>query len=414
MPIKKVILHAGAHKTGTTTVQQVLFQNRVNLREAGVLYPKLTLSGKPVSNHSLVFDNLFTVSPERNHHHIMHGLDTAEKVESQKKITIKEIESQIKKFSGNTLLFSAESISSIKYNEQALHRIRSFFTEITNHDVDLSILMSIRNPYKFYPSIIQQQLKGGLSVSLSYKKWLDLCCDYFQNIILRSERIFGKDQVKIVRFEDSIKSEVGLVGTILMYAGLPKRFVTQPAFTRITRSNPSMSQEASWILSNINEDIPKIVGSTANPERKKFKIRRVLEIPGQRFQLPPERLKLIVEKSKEDLDWVCSRYELKKYTVGNADFTSADSATNGYWSAKTLRYIVARLLFFPPRVRESIQRTLHQHSKPSSIKWVASLFLSKGIMMIAPIYDYFFWINGPVRNWIRATIKPWTTSEVHS
>jgi hypothetical protein len=172
-----------------------------------------------------------------------------------------------------------------------------------------------------------------------------------------------------------------------------------------------MSQEASWILSNINEDIPIIVGSTANPERKKFKIRRVLEIPGQRFQLPPERLKLIVEKSKEDLDWVCSRYELKKYTVGNADFTSADSATNGYWSAKTLRYIVARLLFFPPRVRESIHRTLHKHSKPSSIKWVASLFLSKGVMMIAPIYDYFFWINGPVRNWIRATIKPKIVSD---
>jgi len=414
MPIKKIILHAGAHKTGTTTIQKVLFNNRNHLQNLGVLYPKLTLKGKPVSNHSVVFNNLFTDSPERNHQHIMHRLDTEEKVESQKKTTIMEIESQIKKFSGNTLFFSAESISSNKYNEQALHRIRSFFTEITNHDVELGILMSIRNPYKFYPSIIQQQLKGGMNLSIAFDKWLDLCADYFQNITLRFERIFGKDQVKIVRFEDFIKSEEGLVGATLKHAGLQKSFVTQSVFTKTKRSNPSMSQEASWILSNINEDIPKIVGSTANPERKKFKIRRVLEIPGQRFQLPPERLKLIVEKSKEDLDWVCDRYDLKKYTVGNADFATTDSATNEYWSAKTLRYIVSRLLFFPPKVRESIHHTLHQHSKPSTMKWAASLVLSKGIMMIAPIYDYFFWINGPVRNWILANINPWTTSEVHS
>lgn len=271
--------------------------------------------------------------------------------------------------------------------------------------------MTIRNPYKFYPSIIQQQLKGGMTISLAYNKWVDLCADYFQNITIRFERIFGSDQVKIVRFEDSIQSEEGLVGATLIHAGLQKHVVTQSVFTKSMQSNPSMSQEASWVLSSINEDIPRLIGSTANPERKKFKTRRVLDIPGQRFQIQSDQLQTIVEKSKEDIDWVCDRYDLKKYTVGNADFATTDSATNGYWSAKTLRYIVARLLFFPPKVRESIHHTLHQHSKPSSIKWTASLFLSKGVMMIAPLYDYFFWINGPVRNWIRATIKPKIVSD---
>ena len=35
----KIIIHAGMHKTGTTALQSILAEKRVELRGSGVLYP---------------------------------------------------------------------------------------------------------------------------------------------------------------------------------------------------------------------------------------------------------------------------------------------------------------------------------------------------------------------------------------
>ena len=42
-PRPRLILHAGTHKTGTTTIQQVLADNRAFLRGHGLVYPDSTV-----------------------------------------------------------------------------------------------------------------------------------------------------------------------------------------------------------------------------------------------------------------------------------------------------------------------------------------------------------------------------------
>ena len=39
MPVRRVVIHAGMHKTGTSFVQNTLYENRDYLRECGILYP---------------------------------------------------------------------------------------------------------------------------------------------------------------------------------------------------------------------------------------------------------------------------------------------------------------------------------------------------------------------------------------
>lgn len=49
---QKLILHAGTHKTGTTTIQSILFQNREWLHKHGLLYPTyVSASAKPLITH---------------------------------------------------------------------------------------------------------------------------------------------------------------------------------------------------------------------------------------------------------------------------------------------------------------------------------------------------------------------------
>jgi hypothetical protein len=49
--MSEIIIHIGTHKTGTTTIQDTLFQNRRLLRQHGVVYPRI---GRVAPHHNLV------------------------------------------------------------------------------------------------------------------------------------------------------------------------------------------------------------------------------------------------------------------------------------------------------------------------------------------------------------------------
>lgn len=64
----KLVLHAGTHKTGTTTTQTVLAKNREWLRPRGIFYP------------------LFSKDNKRAHHRFAHGLASSDPEEEQKSL----------------------------------------------------------------------------------------------------------------------------------------------------------------------------------------------------------------------------------------------------------------------------------------------------------------------------------------
>ncbi|MCK5244960.1 MAG: hypothetical protein KAJ90_06790 [Desulfobacterales bacterium] len=55
-----ILLHIGQSKTGTSAIQAYLTLNRLRLREAGVLYPSVTIGGMSVDigSHNSVADTL--------------------------------------------------------------------------------------------------------------------------------------------------------------------------------------------------------------------------------------------------------------------------------------------------------------------------------------------------------------------
>ena len=60
-------LHFGAEKTGSTSIQHILNQNRKDLIKAGLLYlgEDLTWNSKPCLNHQNFFKALNLLSPEK-------------------------------------------------------------------------------------------------------------------------------------------------------------------------------------------------------------------------------------------------------------------------------------------------------------------------------------------------------------
>ncbi|HOV06683.1 MAG TPA: hypothetical protein PLV27_05435 [Anaerolineaceae bacterium] len=54
---KSIYIHIGPHKTGTSTIQYSLSQNRQQLQDRGILYPiSGTLPGKPTGQHNLAWE----------------------------------------------------------------------------------------------------------------------------------------------------------------------------------------------------------------------------------------------------------------------------------------------------------------------------------------------------------------------
>jgi hypothetical protein len=53
---KRLILHAGIHRTGTTSIQQALFYNADSLLSAGILYPKPMDGGNAINHQRLAWD----------------------------------------------------------------------------------------------------------------------------------------------------------------------------------------------------------------------------------------------------------------------------------------------------------------------------------------------------------------------
>lgn len=93
--VMRLILHAGTHKTGTTSIQKALFDNRVLLREYGLIYP----DGRGVYRKERLA-----------HHGFVHGFtETSARSLARAVQFLDDARAQLQR-PGDTILISAEPI----------------------------------------------------------------------------------------------------------------------------------------------------------------------------------------------------------------------------------------------------------------------------------------------------------------
>ena len=69
-----IYLHLGFPKTGTTTIQAVLFRERKSLLRVGILYPGFE------QNHFVPLQSIMSAEPHKISRNIAHGLGSLEAV----------------------------------------------------------------------------------------------------------------------------------------------------------------------------------------------------------------------------------------------------------------------------------------------------------------------------------------------
>ena len=180
MSKKKLILHIGLHKTGTTSIQHGLFTNRKLLAEHGVLYPTTGLH--PHGQHNLTWeikqDDRFNA----------------------KLGTWQDFYQEAQAFAGNMILISCEDYCTMNPEQQA--RVPLFLK-----DFDVTVVVYLRNQTSLLPSTYAQLAKSGRQVG-DFATWLkqkslNVPRYHYDQLIASWEQIFGAERIRVGILEEA-------------------------------------------------------------------------------------------------------------------------------------------------------------------------------------------------------------------
>lgn len=146
--MSKIFLHVGFHKTGTTSLQDILNRNRKELLSQGLLYPS---TRKFRAHHEFAWS-----VGERGWGWKQYGGSKAGPGPARRMI-------RLLKSTKEDVVISSEFLSELK-PDQIKRLVGSFGTR------DLKVIFTVRPIAKILPSAYQQEVKNGSR--LTYENWL--------------------------------------------------------------------------------------------------------------------------------------------------------------------------------------------------------------------------------------------------
>lgn len=242
MSPKRIVIHPGFHKSGTTALQESLAANREALKSYNVVYPDFG----NIAHHRLAWS--LTQKPwgwrDRG------GERVPEKywVQRTKELVAAKEE---------TVVISSEFFSEL--DGEKIRRVRS---DLEGNDVE--ILFTLRPLAKLLPSTYQQYLKYGTVAE--YNEWLHSILDKpgeskinptfwkrhsHSKVIARWADIFGASKITVLIVNEA--EPTFLFDEINRYLGLPPKTLQAQA----TGSNRSLTMEEIALLLELNRRFPK-------------------------------------------------------------------------------------------------------------------------------------------------------------
>lgn len=290
----KAIVHVGLGKTGTSTIQLFLKNNSNELRQIGIHYPILDNDPRPFKeNHSIFLNSLFVKNAHENPINIAHRFNTPELLDKLNQRNLKDLNHQFKISDCDTVLFSAEGISTMK--KQA---VNDLFGWIKTFASEVLVIACLRHPFDGISSEIQQQLKNGRMLNRMYQdpqvKGASKCLE---------KLLINVDAHSIICYDfvNAVSHERGIIGKFLDVIAVTSNSLK---FEKMKNSNTSMSLESCLLLSTLNRLRPKYVKGKIGGGRFAGDLRYFLKLPGQKFILPPNLFKAIDSEINQETSWI--------------------------------------------------------------------------------------------------------------
>lgn len=321
---KRLILHIGTIKTGSTSIQNSLGNSREVLLTHNIYYPK----NRPY-NHIFRFVPIFLEDPEFSfvfRKELLENENKHNKIEKYRKMWVKEIRA----CKQDNFIITAEDFTLPFFSEKAVRNLKEF---VEKYFDEVTIIVYFRHFDTWIPSQVQQGIKMGKIKYIDHaiKKYLnDSDIFSYKNILNKWIKVFGINNMVIRPFDPKVFHNGSLLADFFHSCKLP---VDDGAIPEI-RSNESLGKNAISFLQKYNQAYPRLVDGKFNPDRGTKRER----IPVDLFNaLPDEKFKLEMIYSSEqahrinqEIDFVneffTDGYQFSHVSPGSEemDFQTAD------------------------------------------------------------------------------------------
>ena len=294
--MKRIIVHIGQAKTGTTTLQGSLFASRDALLKHGVLYPR-TIRG---NNHRLA--KAYFDGPEAAHklERRLHAGDNGAIVEEATRAW-NLIRDDIAKHKPATTILSSESFFSMAMNKG----FSDFFELLTDMAEEVTFVAYLRAPSALYLSLYQQNLKVfGDRATLEKHAYYEPPLKHY----LQTKHI----NLKVHKFDRAHLARGDIV------ADFTSRYLSADAASAVcppdATANASISAEAMKIFEEIHKGTaPSGYGHLGPFTQSMSKRIRATDskVPGKSSPRYKPGIARIVHDCSTDLDWVKKSFGIK-------------------------------------------------------------------------------------------------------
>lgn len=314
---KKCILHIGSFKTGTTSLQMTLAQNRDLLKKYGFIYPDIGF------NHTFL-----VVCCGENHKawptEFKKRMDTKASAARFRREMLAYLAKTAEAAGSDTVIFSSEYLVTLHPD-----RVAALKALLDRHFDGIVVVCYIRHPRSHTVSLAQQSIKAGFA---------DLDAIQERKSIFRPSRLddtyiksFGPEALRVREFNRETLVNGDIIDDFCSTVGMPAELVTS---LKRAHGNESLSMEAALIASAVAKDLPRAKGRKWNPARSRAFEASLRQISGQKFTLAPEVLDLVESDIEDEANYVRERFGLAMKPPATSAIDPGD-----LWKTATLRDI---------------------------------------------------------------------------
>jgi len=259
--IKRLVLHIGMIKTGSTSIQYSMGESRSALLKQNIYYPTV----RPF-NHVATFPPLFIDDPTKSfgfRRALLPSEDKDAKVRSYRETWLREFES----CEQDNFIISAEDLGLPFFRKKAVALVKEF---VEPYFEEVSVIVYVRHYDSFIASHVQEVVKNGdrrdireivdrfmdcppqLSYRRSIRKWID---------------VFGSENIIVKPFDSKVFYKGSLLADFFHALGLPADDISIPEVI----TNVSIGKNAVIFINKYNQIYPLFIKKDSirklNPER---------------------------------------------------------------------------------------------------------------------------------------------------